>query len=119
MIVRETRVKRPALRIFKNFSIWILIWSIGQPKFINIKLPILLWSNLAGFGGTAGEAGFGATIGLFELNLGDPLTDPGPELGPGPGLEFGIGQDVCLNTGLPAIGGVFDCTGEELCLVRD
>ena len=92
-------------------------WKVNIFK--KIKLPILLWSNLAGFGGTAGEAGFGATIGLFELNLGDPLIDPGPELGPGPGLEFGIGQDVCLKTGLPAIGGVFDCTGEELCLVRD
>ena len=83
---------------------------------------LLALSNLAGFGGTAGEEalGLGAMLGLGEVDPADPL-EVGPAAG-GPadlGL-LGMGHDVCLNTGLPAAMGVLlDCTGEELCLVSD
>ena len=47
-----------------------------------IILPILLLSSRAGFGGTAGDAGFGATLGLglgtglLEVMLADPTLVP-------------------------------------------
>ena len=64
-------------------------------------MTILLLSSLAGFGGTTGE-GLGATAGLLLV----------------PGLVL-TGQEVCLNTGLPAMTGGDEGTGEELCLVSD